>query len=171
MNPGVKENGGIFCHPQGWAVMAECILGDGDRAYEYYRAYMPAAMNTKAEVREIEPYVHCQSTHSIYSRKYGKSRIPWLSGTATWSYYSATQYILGIRPDYDGLRVCPCLPEGWDEITVSRRFRGKDFAITIRRGEKGCGVGGVVLNGEWVEGDLLPIDKCAEENDVLVKTR
>ena len=70
-NKGIKENGGIFCHTQGWAVMAEAMLGHGDRAYEYFRAYMPAAYNTRAEVREIEPYVYCQSTHSRYSRRMG----------------------------------------------------------------------------------------------------
>ena len=169
MNPGVKENGGIFCHPQGWAVMAEAMLGRGERAYEYCRAYMPAAMNTRAEVRQIEPYVHCQSTHSTFSPKCGTSRIPWLSGTASWSYYSATQYILGVRPEYDGLRIDPCLPPAWREIHVTRVFRGKRFDITIRNGSRGKGVASMRLNGQAVEGDLLPIDACTPENLVVVQ--
>jgi N,N'-diacetylchitobiose phosphorylase len=168
-NPGLKENGGIFSHTQGWAIMAEATLGHRNRAYEYCRAYMPAAYNTRAEVREIEPYVHCQSTHTRHSPKEGVSRVPWLSGTASWSYYSATQYILGIRPDYDGLRLGPCLPADWQEITVDRRFRGRDFRITIRNGETGKGVRRLVLNGEELEGDLLPDQACRDSNDVEVQ--
>ena len=110
-NPGMKENSGIFCHTQGWAVIAEAKLGRGDRAYAYYRAYMPSAYNDRADLREVEPYVHCQSTHGRYSRKFGKSRLPWLSGTATWSYIAGTQHILGIKPDWDGLRIESGHPE------------------------------------------------------------
>ena len=92
------------------------MLGRGERAYRYYRAYMPAAYNDRAEVREIEPYVHCQSTHGKHSRRFGASRLPWLSGTASWSYYVATHHILGIQPDYDGLRLDPCLPPSWPKV-------------------------------------------------------
>lgn len=87
-NPGVKENGSIFNHTQGWVVMADCRLGNGDRAYRYYRAYMPSRFNDEPEVRGIEPYVHCQSTHSRFSERFGSSCLPWLSGTASWSYDS-----------------------------------------------------------------------------------
>jgi cellobiose phosphorylase len=131
-NPGTKENSGIFCHPQGWAVISETILGRGSRAYEYYRAYMPAAYNDRAEVREIEPYVHCQSTHGRYSRRHGASRLPWLSGTATWSYVAGTQHILGIKPDWDGLRIRPVIPASWDGFSVTRRFRGATYKINVK---------------------------------------
>jgi len=164
--PSMKENAGIFCHPQAWAVMAETILGRGDRAYEYYRAYMPSAYNTRAEVRQIEPYVHCQSTHGRHSRRFGASRLPWLSGTASWSYYAATHHILGIQPDYEGLRIDPCLPSAWSETTVERRFRGRRFRITIRNGSVGKGVESLTLNGTDVEGSLLPIEQCLDENTV-----
>ena len=130
-NSGQKENGGIFCHPQGWAVIAETQLGHGNRAYEYYRAYMPSAYNEHAEVRQIEPYVHCQSTHGRDSRRFGASRLPWLSGTATWSYVAATQYILGIRPDWDGLRVDPVIPSAWDGFQMTRHFRGAVYKIRV----------------------------------------
>lgn len=130
-NSGQKENGGIFCHPQGWAVMAETKLGHGNRAYEYYRAYMPAAYNEHAEVRQIEPYVHCQSTHGRDSRRFGASRLPWLSGTATWSYVAATQHILGVRPDWDGLRVEPVIPSSWDGFQMTRHFRGAIYTIRV----------------------------------------
>ena len=170
-NSGMKENAGIFQHPQGWAIMAECMLGRGNRAYEYFRAYMPSAYNDRADLREVEPYVYAQSTHGKYSRRFGKSRCPWLSGTATWSYHAPTQYILGIRPDYDGLRIDPCLPAEWEDIRVTRLFRGKRFEITIHNGPKGHGLKSLRLNGEPVEGNLLPIKQCAAENTVEVELK
>jgi N,N'-diacetylchitobiose phosphorylase len=168
LNEGQKENAGIFCHPQGWAVIAETMLGHNDRAYEYYRAYMPAAYNDRAEVRQIEPYVHCQSTHSKYSGLFGASRLPWLSGTASWSYFAATQHILGIQPDYDGLRLAPCLPSHWEQIRVTRTFRGKHFDIRIKNGSAGSSVKSVTLNGRVIEGNLLPADQFKDHNEVSV---
>ena len=152
--PSMKENAGIFCHPQGWAVMAECILRRPARAWEFYRAYMPSAYNDRAEIRGIEPYVHCQSTHGRYSRRFGASRLPWLSGTASWSYYVATHYLLGIRPDYDGLRVDPCLPPGWERVRLTRRFRGRTYEIELHRtGDDGRAR--VIVDGSELEGDLI----------------
>lgn len=168
INQGMKENGGIFCHTQGWAVMAEALLGHCDRAYEYYRAYMPAAYNTRAEVREIEPYVHCQSTHSRFSRRFGASRIPWLSGTVAWSYYAGTHAILGIQPDYEGLRIDPCLPSGWDAIDVERTFRGARFNIHVVNNGAGKGVSRMVVNGREVEGNLVPAEMFEDVNEVEV---
>jgi N,N'-diacetylchitobiose phosphorylase len=168
-NHGLKENAGIFVHTQGWAVMAECMLGHGDRAYEYLRAYMPAAYNRKAEIREIEPYVLCQSTHSKQSPKHGASRIPWLSGSATWTYFAITQYVLGIRPETDGLRIDPCIPGKWKGFTAERRFRGSRIRIRVENPngvEKG--VVRLVLNGETLEGDRIPAGRLRAENDVTV---
>ena len=125
-NPGIKENAGIFNHTQGWGVMAECMLGHGDRAYEYYRASMPAAYNERAEVRQIEPYVQGQCTYSPNSPRAGNARTSWLTGTAAWAYYSATQYILGLRPEVEGLRIDPCIPSTWEGFKAQRRFRGQD---------------------------------------------
>lgn len=169
-NEGTKENAGIFCQPQPWAVMAECVLGNADRAYEYYRAFMPAAYNERAELRQIEPYVHCQYTHSKYSKQYGASRTPWLTGTASWAYYAATHSILGIQPDYDGLRLHPCLPRIWKEVRVRRVFRGKVFDITLLRGARGVGAALVIHNGRQIEGNLLPCASFDEHNDVTVVT-
>jgi cellobiose phosphorylase len=168
MNGGMKENGGIFSHTQGWAVMAEAMLGRGDRAYEYYRAYMPAAQNDRAEIREIEPYVHCQSTHSKFSRRFGASRIPWLSGTASWSYVAGTQYILGIKPDYEGLRVDPCIPSDWEGFSVRRKFRNAWYDITVRNPSGVCGgVRKMLVGGQEVEGNLIP--PVAEGSEVKVE--
>lgn len=156
-NPGTKENGGIFSHTQSWAVLAEIARGDGDQAWSYYRAYMPAAQNDQAEVREIEPYVHCQSTHAALSPKYGKSRVPWLSGTASWSHYTATNHILGIQPEADGLRIAPCIPSAWDGFKVTRRLRGKNLQIEVRNPNHRCsGLTSMTVNGQAVEGDKIP---------------
>jgi cellobiose phosphorylase len=113
--------------------------------------------------------VHCQSALSVHSQRAGASRLPWLSGTASWSYFAATQYILGIQPDYDGLRLDPCLPPAWPEITVRRRWRGCWFSIHIRNGSHGCGVRRLLLNGKEVTGNQLPFALCAMENRVEVE--
>ncbi len=169
MNPGMKENGGIFQHTQGWAVMAETMLGHGNLAYQYFRASMPAAFNTRAEVREIEPYVYCQSTHSKYSPRYGTSRIPWLTGAAAWAYFAATQYICGIQPDYNGLRIDPCFPAEWKEFAVNRLFRNKKFTIKIENPHgKQKGVESMIVNGETINGNLITVDKMQEQNDVRI---
>jgi N,N'-diacetylchitobiose phosphorylase len=168
-NPGLKENGGIFVHTQGWAVMAEAMLGNGDQAYKYLRAYLPAAFNTKAEIREIEPYVVCQSAHAKYSPKHGASRIPWLSGSATWTYHAITHYILGIRPEYDGLRIDPCVPSDWKKFTVKRTFRKKKFDITVINENKiQKGVTKIIFNGEEIKADIIPVSKMKDYNEVMV---
>lgn len=168
-NQGMKENASIFSHTQGWAIIAETLLGCGDQAFTYYRAFMPAAYNTKAEVRQIEPYVNCQFTHSKYSPRFGASRLPWLTGAAAWSYYAATQYILGIQPDYAGLRIDPCIPSDWKSVKITRRFRGKNFTIEIRN-EKGVqkGVRQLTINGQKVDGNLIPLDQLKDQNEVIV---
>ncbi len=170
-NPGQKENAGIFCHPQGWAVIAETQLGHGNRAYEYYRAYMPAAYNDHAEVRQIEPYVHCQSTHGRDSRRFGASRLPWLSGTATWSYVAATQYILGVRPDWDGLRVDPVIPSSWDSFQMTRHFRGASYNIRVKNpNHVERGVKSIIVNGKSVDRSApLPLAAAGSKVDVDVE--
>jgi len=168
-NPGIKENAGIFNHTQGWGVMAECLLGHGDRAYEYYRASMPAAYNARAEVRQMEPYVQGQTTYSTFSPRAGNARTSWLTGAAAWAYFSATQYILGLRPEIDGLRIDPCIPANWPGFTAARRFRGKNIQVVVKNPTSVCrGVKSVKLNGEEIEGNLVPADKLEKENVVEV---
>jgi cellobiose phosphorylase len=169
-NKGMKENASIFQHTQGWVVMAEALTGRGNRAYEYFRKFMPSAYNKKAEVRETEPYVYCQFTHSKYSPRYGASRLPWLSGTASWAYYTAAQYILGIQPDYFGLRIDPCIPSKWKEVKITRRFRNKNFNIIIKN-KNGIqkGVKKIILNGTIIDDNLIPVDRMMDNNEVLVE--
>jgi len=159
-NPGNKENGGIFSHTQSWAVLAEIARGNGDQAYDYYRSFMPSAQNDQADVREIEPFVHCQSTHAPASKKYGKSRVPWLSGTASWAHYTATHFILGIRPEINGLRIDPCIPKTWPGFSVRRVFRGKTLAIEVKNPSSvSKGVLSLTVDGQPVEGNLIPLKR------------
>ncbi len=160
-NPGNKENGGIFSHTQSWAVLAEVMAGDPEVAWEYYRAFLPSGQNDRAEIREIEPYVHCQSTHSQFSAKAGRSRVPWLSGTASWAHYVATNHLIGIRPEADGLRIDPCIPREWRGFTATRKFRGITVHVEVlnpdgrNRGVKTIKVDGLEVKGTRISEKLL----------------
>jgi cellobiose phosphorylase len=156
-NNGIKENAGIFNHTQSWAVIAEAMLGHGDQAYEYYRAFMPAAYNDRAELREIEPYVHNQTTYSRYNANEGRARTPWLTGAAAWSYYTATHWLLGVRPEAGGLRIDPCIPKKWPGFTMRRHFRGKTVHIEVQNPSGvSCGVKLLTVDGEAVPGGVVP---------------
>lgn len=168
-NPGVKENAGIFNHTQSWGVLAECLLGNGDRAYEYLRASLPAAYNDRAEVRQLEPYVQGQTTYSPYSPRPGNCRTSWLTGAASWSYYASTQYILGLRPEVDGLRIDPCIPKNWPGFRAFRRFRGSSIEIEVKNPDRVCrGVKSVIFNGKNLSGNLIPAKRLTKNNQVKV---
>jgi len=155
-NPGMKENGGIFNHTQGWGVIAAAKLGMGDRAWQYMRAVMPAAFNEIGEVRQVEPYAVCQSTHSTLSPRFGTGRLSWLSGAAVWNYVAMTTAILGVQPDYNGLRIDPCIPKDWNGFKVTREFRGATYNITVENPTGVCkGVKSMVVDGTTVEGNLI----------------
>ncbi len=169
MNPGMKENGGIFNHTQGWAVMAAAKLGMGDRAWEYMRNVMPARFNDIADVRQVEPYAVCQSTHSRFSPRYGTGRVSWLSGAAVWNYVAMTTAILGIRPDYEGLRVDPCVSKEWKHFSVTRKFRGATYNITVENPSGVCkGVSSMIVDGQPVDGNLIPPAAEGAAVEVLV---
>jgi cellobiose phosphorylase len=158
MNPGNKENGGIFNHTQGWAVMAAAKLGMGNRAYEYMRNVMPARFNDIADVREVEPYAVCQSTHSTFSPRHGAGRCSWLSGSAVWNYVAMSQSILGIQPDYDGLVIAPCIPDTWTRYQVRRQFRGSLYDITVLNPcGRQSGTVQLVIDGQAIPGNRIPI--------------
>jgi N,N'-diacetylchitobiose phosphorylase len=163
-NAGIKENAGIFNHTQGWGVIAECMLGHGNQAWEYYRAFMPAAYNDRAELRQVEPYVHCQTTYSRFNINEGAARVPWLSGTASWSYYSATHWLLGIRPEVDGLRIDPCIPKNWPGFTMQRTFRSKQLTINVHNPAGKCrGISSVKVNGKTIAGNLIPVAELPDQ--------
>ena len=125
--PGYKENAGIFCHNNPWVMIAETMLGNGDRAFDYYSRINPSAREAISEVHRCEPYVYAQMIAGRDAPTHGEAKNSWLTGTAAWNYYAITQWILGIRPDYEGLRVAPVMPESWPGFTVSRTFRGVTY--------------------------------------------
>ncbi|MDR1393302.1 MAG: hypothetical protein LBJ62_04965 [Bifidobacteriaceae bacterium] len=145
--PGVKENGAIFSHPNAWPVIAEAILGRGERAWEYYETMAPARFNDSIEVRWAEPYAYCQFIYGRDHALYGRAENPWLTGTAGWMYTAATQHILGVRPDWDGLVIDPCIPPAWDGFTVQRQWRGVTYQIeVINPDHVSCGVVGIEVS-------------------------
>jgi cellobiose phosphorylase len=155
--PGLKENGGIFCHNNPWVIIGETILGRGDRAFEYYRKLAPTWQSDLA-LRKLEPYVYAQMVAGKEAFRPGEAKNSWLTGTAAWNFHAVTEHILGIRPDYDGLRIDPCIPAGWPGFEVTRRFRGATYRIKVSNFAGVCkGVKSVCVDGTPVAGNLVPV--------------
>ena len=151
--PGFKENGAVFCHNNPWIVCAEAALGRGNEAFDIYRRICPAYLEDKSEIHETEPYVYSQMVTGRASGNPGHAKNSWLTGTASWTFLSISQAILGIYPEYDGLRVSPCIPDDWTGFTVTRKFRGTEYEITVRRG----GEKGIKADGFSVSGNIIPL--------------
>lgn len=167
--PGTKENAGIFSQPQGWAILAETMLGRGERAYQYYNNCNPAKMNEQAEIRKAEPYVHCQFTEGKESPFHGRAHVHWLTGTASTIQVAAVEGILGVKPEYEGLRIDPCIPSHWKEFTMERVFRGKLLKIrVVNSAGNQKGVLKIIINNEEIKGSLIPAAKLKDENEVTV---
>ena len=153
--PGAKENGGIFCHANTWAIIAAAMLGKGDLAHDYYRRILPL-LRSDSDRYLVEPYVYCQNVCGPAHPQSGMGRNSWLTGTAAWTYVAATQWILGIRPTYRGLRIAPALPEAWNGFKARRLFRGALHEIEVERVGPGNAVA-LVVDGEPVDGDVVPL--------------
>jgi cellobiose phosphorylase len=152
--PGAKENGGIFLHANPWVIIAECMLGNGERAWQYYNQINPAARNDQIETFECEPYVYPQNILGDEHPQFGLARNSWLSGTASWSYQAATQYIVGIRPGHDGLIVDPCIPKAWDGYSATRRWRGANYVVTVKNpNHVNKGVKSITVDGKSLPTD------------------
>ncbi len=165
--PGLKENGAIFSHPNPWAWAAECKLGRGDRAMKFYDALSPYNQNDIIEIREAEPYSYCQFIVGRDHTAFGRARHPFMTGTGGWAYFSATRYMLGIRPDFESLTVDPCIPADWKEFQVQREWRGAVYHITVQNPEGVMkGVKEILLNGEKT--DKIPVQKRGSEALVTV---
>ncbi|MDQ2643628.1 MAG: glycosyl transferase [Myxococcota bacterium] len=167
--PGAKENGGIFLHANPWVMIAECLLGNGDYAYEYYHQINPAAKNDKIDEFECEPYVYPQNVLGDEHPQFGLARNSWLSGTSAWTYTAATKYILGILPTHQGLKVDPCIPKGWQGYRAKRQFRGAEYQIRVQN-PRGVskGVTSLTVNGQKIDGNVIPLAKPGTTVEVLV---
>ncbi|NQV07541.1 glycosyl transferase [bacterium] len=150
--PGYKENAGIFCHNNPWVAIAETKVGRADRAFEIWSKIAPAFREEISEVHRLEPYVYAQMIAGKDAPRHGEAKNSWLTGTAAWNYVAISQHILGVRAELEGLRVDPCLPAGMDEVEITRRCRGAEYRITIRRGD---GTPRVSVDGTPIDGTLV----------------
>ena len=154
---GYKENAGIFCHNNPWVIIGETVLGRGDYAWDYYRKICPSYTEENSALHKVEPYVYSQMIAGKDAAKPGEAKNSWLTGTAAWNWYAITQYILGIKPAYNGLQIDPCICSEWKEYTVTRRFRGAEYEITIKNPDGVCkGIREMLLDGQPVEGNVVP---------------
>lgn len=155
---GYKENAGVFCHNNPWVIIAETMVGNGDRAYDYYTRISPSHTEHKSNIHKTEPYVFAQMIAGKEAFKPGEAKNSWLTGAAAWTLVSATQYILGIQADYKGLRIDPCIPSDWKEFTVTRRFRNSTYQIHVYNPSGSCkGIASVMIDEQEIKGNLLPV--------------
>lgn len=165
--PSTKENGGIFSQTQGWLILAEALLGHGNKAFMYFEESSPSSQNDKAETRKLEPYVHGQYTEGDESPFHGRSHVHWLTGTASTCMVGCVEGICGIRPDLDGLRVAPSIPSDWKEFTMEKDFRGKKVVIKVENPDGAeSGFKEFYINGEKQEENYIPTDKLTDVTEV-----
>ncbi len=161
--PGYKENAGIFCHNNPWISIAETVLGDGNRAFEVYRKTCPAYCEEFSEIHCTEPYVYAQMVAGKDAHFHGQAKNSWLTGTAAWTFVNISQYILGIQPDYDGLSVDPCLPEGFGGFTLRRKFRGALYEIEVQNPDNvQKGIRKLIVDGKEIQGTVIPFEPGKE---------
>jgi cellobiose phosphorylase len=169
--PGYKENAGVFCHNNPWIMIAEAMIGRGDRAYDYYMRINPSAREAISDLHRCEPYVYAQMIAGRDGPTHGEAKNSWLTGTAAWNHVAIVQWILGIRPTYDGLSVLPVFPSSWSGFDAVRIYRGVRYAIHVHRQGPGNGVE-LEVNGSSIEGTLIPAPLDGSRNvqvDVILK--
>jgi cellobiose phosphorylase len=155
--PGYKENGSIFCHVNPWIMIAEAILGNGDAAFDYYKRTNPSARAPLSDVHRCEPYVYAQMIAGRDAATFGEAKNSWLTGSASWHFTAITQWILGVRPELDGLRVDPVLPKSWPGFSAIRKWRGAVYEITVHQSESRTGrVRRLIIDGKEIEGNVIP---------------
>jgi cellobiose phosphorylase len=167
--PGYKENAGIFCHNNTWINLGWCLLGDGDRALEYYLSICPSAKEDDIDRYRCEPYVYAQMIAGRDAATPGEAKNSWLTGTAAWTFLSVSQGLLGIQPAYDGLRIDPCIPKAWPGFAVTRYFRGRQYRIEVKNPNGVCGgVNRMLVDGREVAGNVIPPSTSGGVVDVRV---
>lgn len=168
-NPDTKENGGIFSQSQGWIILAESLMGHGNRAFEYFMESSPAAMNDKAEIRVLEPYVHGQFVESTRSPFEGRAHVHWLTGTGSTVMVGCVEGILGMRPNADGLVIDPSVPSSWDHFEIEKNFRGSHLSIEFENPNGvESGIKSLTLNGKKLDGNFVPADKLKDGMNKII---
>ena len=165
---GYKENAGIFCHNNPWISIAETVVGHGNRAFDVYKKICPAYLQDVSDLHKTESYVYSQMIAGIDAAHFGEAKNSWLTGTAAWTFTNISQYILGIRPEFDGLCIDPCIPDYMKEFSVKRTFRGAEYNIHIDNSSGSQkGLKSLIVNGKSVEGNIIPYDKNIKQYDVI----
>ncbi len=167
--PGYKENAGIFCHNNPWISIAETVIGRGNRAFEIYKKTCPSYIENISEIHRTEPYVYSQMIAGRDAARHGEAKNSWLTGTAAWTFVNLSQAILGVQPSYDGLSIDPCIPEGFGDFTLTRRFRGATYYFDVKNpnnAEKG--VAYLEVDGKHVNGNVVPVEDGKTEYHVTV---
>ena len=164
---GYKENAGIFCHNNPWISIAETVVGHGNRAFDVYKKICPAYLQDVSDLHKTESYVYSQMIAGIDAAHFGEAKNSWLTGTAAWTFTNISQYILGIRPEFDGLCIDPCIPDYMKEFSVKRTFRGAEYNIHIDNPSGSQkGLKSLIVNGKSVEGNIIPYDENIKKYDV-----
>ena len=164
---GYKENAGIFCHNNPWISIAETVVGHGNRAFDVYKKICPAYLQDVSDLHKTESYVYSQMIAGIDAAHFGEAKNSWLTGTAAWTFTNISQYILGIRPEFDGLCIDPCIPDYMKEFSVKRTFRGAEYNIHIDNSSGSQkGLKSLIVNGKSVEGNIIPYDENIKKYDV-----
>ncbi len=166
--PGYKENAGIFCHNNPWIIIAETILGNGDRAFDYYNRINPSAREKIGHLHRCEPYVFPQMVAGKDAPTHGEAKNSWLTGTAAWTYWTATQWIFGIRAQFDGLLIDPCIPKKWNGFTVQRKFRNATYNINVKNPKHVSKGVKEILVDEKICGNVLPLFEDGKIHEVTV---
>ena len=167
---GYKENAGVFCHNNAWMICAEAFVGRGDKAYEYYSKIAPAFLEDISDLHKTEPYVYAQMVAGKDAKRHGEAKNSWLTGTAAWNFVAISQYILGVIPDYDGLKIDPSIPKTWDGYSITRKFRNDTYNITVTNPDHvSKGVKSVVCDGKAIDGNVLPVFNDGAVHQVTVQ--
>lgn len=150
-------------------MIAETLLGNGDQAFEYYRKIAPSYLEDRSDLHKTEPYVYSQMIAGKDAFKPGEAKNSWLTGTAAWNFYAITQYILGIRPDYDGLIIDPCIPKEWEGFEVQRKFRNANYNITVQNpNHVSRGINEIIVDDKKLKGNVIPVFGDGKDHDVKV---
>jgi cellobiose phosphorylase len=165
--PGYKENAGIFCHTNPWIMIAEAIVGRGDKAFDYYKRINPSAREEISELHRCEPYVYAQMIAGKDAPTHGEAKNSWLTGTSAWNYVAITQSILGVQPMFDGLQVKPVVPSDWKSFEMARSFRGVRYEISVVREGSGNSVS-LEVDGKSINGTVIPLP---DKNTKTVKVK
>jgi cellobiose phosphorylase len=166
---GYKENAGVFCHNNPWIMIGETVVGNGNRAWDYYKKICPSYLEEISDLHKTEPYVYAQMVAGKDAFKPGEAKNSWLTGTASWNFYAVTQYMLGIRPEYDGLLVDPCIPTDWKGFKATRKFRGATYQIEVVNPDgKSKGIKEVTIDGLPYKSNLIPIFGDGKEHKIKV---